>query len=137
MGPARAMTLKADEAKTLEGTERKPQISKTRKQFLQPPSSLLLVLSGDVEDDPGSDTNSTLAKALETVEQIEADQDNIMKDIQAQASADVELTARVRTIEVDDIALKANPVVTSFGSADSADNFSDKLKSIEHRCDDT
>lgn len=103
---------------------------------------ILLLLSGDVESNPGPGADEVLATVLQTVQRIELGQDDIRNDLRAlknwQASVDVELrqlSARIRVLEVDTAALK-NSSASPVQAPEVALEISDKLKSIESRCDD-
>ncbi|KAK8768826.1 hypothetical protein V5799_014709 [Amblyomma americanum] len=107
-------------------------------------SSLFLILSGDVETNPGPDSNDILATVLKTVQRIESGQDGIRSDLrelkQWQASVDIELkqlSSRLRSVEVDVSDLKNNPAASSADSPGAVSSvISDQLRIIESRCND-
>lgn len=103
------------------------------------------MLAGDVETNPGPNSNDVLAKVLETVQRIESGQDGIRSDLrelkQWQASVDIELkqlSTRIRAVEVDITDLKSSHASSSADSPGTdSSGFSVQLRTIASRCNDT
>lgn len=106
-------------------------------------NSLLLLLSGDVESNPGPNTNEVLTTVLATVQRIDSRQEEILNDLRAlklwQTSVDDELkqiSSRMHAVEVDVMALKQNDGSSTSLSQTSGVNICEKIKAIESRCED-
>lgn len=105
-------------------------------------SQLLLLLAGDVELNPGDDTNiaETLASLLESMGKLEAGQAAILTELKGlkerQDATDSEvkrLAERLRTLETK-VASRGSVDVST--SSDTSCSINDRLLTITARCDD-
>lgn len=99
-----------------------------------------LLLSGDVESDPGP---GDLDISLESLRSIETGQDEIRSDLRAlkswQTSVDdqlKQLSVRLQTVEGDLVSIKSSDNSSSPESPEKSRAISRQLKSIEMRCED-
>nr|XP_037282333.1 uncharacterized protein LOC119175508 [Rhipicephalus microplus] len=103
-------------------------------------ASLLLLLSGDIESNPGPGVEETLAIVLDTVRRLEAGQNTIIGEIKGLKEKQDATDKEIKSLTMRVVTLEAKLVSNAPPSSNFADgaigSISDQLQAVVSRCDE-